>query len=114
MHRTQKMYFLKSNNFYLKHFFLTSIFIKIVTVRYRIRNDFAGCARRDFQVRARRDSTRFLSVKKERFIQAYVYVFLQVVHAVRVSVSVSVCIVNYKLAVYKCACVCYTLRTCYV
>jgi len=30
MHRTQKMYFLKSNNFYLKHFFLTSIFIKII------------------------------------------------------------------------------------
>jgi len=44
----------------------------------------------------------------------HIYVYLQVVHAVHVSVSVSVCVLNYKLAVCKCACVYYTLRTCYV
>jgi len=30
------MYFLKSNNFYLKHFFLTSIFIKIIFKKMKI------------------------------------------------------------------------------
>jgi len=35
MHRTQKMYFLRSNNFYLKHFFLTSIFIKIIFKKWK-------------------------------------------------------------------------------
>jgi len=37
--------------------FIRFIVDVLVTVRKRKRNDFAGCARRDFQVRASRDST---------------------------------------------------------
>jgi len=68
-------------------------------------NAFAGCARRDFQVRASRDSTRIYRLTKNDLFK-HITVYIYSVHAMRVSVSVSVrvCVVNYKFAVCKCAC----------